>query len=457
VTYDFEQRTGESRATTRAGRLRSRLSVGMVIAVLVILIVGYHLAVLGGLGRQSYVIVGVAFLLGTDGLLLAFTFGRRPTDPAPGSKASLQSDVSVIIACYNGAEVIGNTIEHLVAHVPLDQIIVVSDCSTDDTASVARAYGVSVLENRFNRNKALSINRVAPMVRTPYTLILDDDTLIGPEHLPTELLDAGYAAVAFDVMPISTGTFVNQMQTFEYRKAMMLGKALMSDIGAVSNVSGAVGLFRTEDLRRQASLHSGHFPGEDLQRTVLAHLESKGRGVAFTSQRVMTMAPATWRELFAQRSMKWGTADHELLFLNIRLILDPRMHAVLRFERSYSVFVLLTDPVRMLFFGSLFMSPHYFGFVFLLYLVLEMVAWQRLGRQDPIRIVFAAPFYNLFKLVARFRAHFHWFRMKWAYLTRQRFQRLVPGRNLEAEYLVTTLLLSAAWIVALWGAVSAYR
>ena len=44
---------------------------------------------------------------------------------------------------------------------------------------------------------------------------------------------------------IETGTLVNRIQTYEYRKSMVLGKALMSDLGAVANVSGAVGLFRT--------------------------------------------------------------------------------------------------------------------------------------------------------------------------------------------------------------------
>ena len=63
---------------------------------------------------------------------------------------------------------------------------------------------------------------------------------------------------------------------------------------------------------------------------------------------------------------------------------NRRSHYSLRFERGYSVFVLLTDPVRMLFFLGLFASPSYFAFVYLLYLPLELVAWLRLGRQDPI-------------------------------------------------------------------------
>ena len=270
-------RTAGGPAGSLGGRLLSFVDVGGVLLIVAALTVGYFVAVTRGFGDLSYVTVGIAFLLGTDGLLLVFTAGRRPA-AAGAAPATVQPDVSVIIACYNGADVIAETLDHLVVHVRPENIIVVSDRSTDDTAQVARSRGVRVLENRFNRNKALSVSRAAPLVTTPYTLIVDDDTLLGPDLLPVELLEQGAAAVAFDVMPIETGTLINRIQTFEYRKSMVLGKAMMSDLGAVANVSGAVGLFRTADLQRQSARHSGHFPGEDLQRTLLAHLESEGRG-----------------------------------------------------------------------------------------------------------------------------------------------------------------------------------
>ena len=433
-----------------ARRAVSAVGIALAFAVLAGLIVGYYLVVLNGIDNASYVTVGIAFLLGTDGLLLAFSTGRR-LPVARQRSVARQDDVSVIIACYNGSDVIGETLDHLLVHVAPEHIIVVSDCSTDDTAAVARSYGVRVVENRFNRNKPLSISRVAPMVTTPYTMVIDDDTHIGPEPIPVELLDQGAAAVAFDVMPIETGTLINRVQTYEYRKSMTLGKALMSDAGAVANVSGAIGLFRTVDLRRQTSLHSGHFPGEDLQRTLLTHLESDGSGVAFSPNRVVTLAPSSWRELYGQRAKKWGPAEHELLFLNLKLMLDRRVHFSLRYERGYSVFVLLTDPLRMVFFATLFFSPGYFVFLYLLYLPLEAAAWWRTGRKDPVGMVLLAPIYNLFKLVARFQAHFVWFRLKWDYLFRRKYHRLVPGRNLPVEYAGVAAVLAGAWIVTVSG------
>lgn len=426
---------------------------------LVAAIVLYYAAVLGAFGEISHVTVGIAFLFGTDGLLLGLTLAHRRSTPPPEPSGvdrdrdgAANTDVSAIIACYNGSDVIGETIEHLLPHIPAERIIVVSDCSTDDTVSVAHGYGVTVVENRFNRNKALSINRVAPLIGTDYTLVLDDDTHVGSDPLPVELLRSGYAAVAFEVMPMDTATFVNDVQSYEYRKSMILGKELVSAVGAVANVSGAVGLFRTRDLRRQASTHSGHFPGEDLQRTILTHLQSDGSGVAYSPNRVETLAPATWRSLFTQRAFKWSTADHELVFLNIRLLLNPHVHPLLRVERAYSLFVLLTEPIRMLFFFTLFLSPLYFLFVYCLYLPLELLAWWRLGRVDPLHVLLFAPLHNLFKMAARFVGHFYWFKTKWEYLVSRGLHRLVPGRNLRAEYTGVTALLAIAWAVALVGA-----
>jgi cellulose synthase/poly-beta-1,6-N-acetylglucosamine synthase-like glycosyltransferase len=435
--------------TGRLSAVPAAAGVVGVLALLVGLVVTFYWLVIIGLHDVSWVTVGIAFMLGSDGLLLFVAVGRRDRSVTSGDRQpAVDSDVSVIIASYNGAEVVGQTIERVLVHAPQEQVIVVSDASTDDTADVARSYGVVVIENRMNRNKAFSISRAALMVRTEYTLILDDDTLVAPIPLPTDLLRDGYAAVAFDVMPIADESLVNRMQRFEYRKSMTLGKALLSSVGAISNVSGAVGLFRTRDLRLQASRHSGQFAGEDLQRTLLAHLTSEGSGIGFCSSRVETLAPSTWRSLFGQRAFKWGTADHEMLVLNLRVLADPRIHWTLRLERAYSIFVLLTDPLRMAFFFTLLLKPWYFVFLYLVFLPLELIAWLRVGRVDPLRVVLLAPVYNLFKMAARFVGHFYWFRAKLTYL-RRGYHTLVPGRNLLREYLAVSMSLATAWAITL--------
>jgi hypothetical protein len=66
------------------GRIRPVLSVTWVFALMAVLTIGYYVAVLNGVGNLSYITVGIAFLLGTDGLLLAFSTGRRPPASSTG-------------------------------------------------------------------------------------------------------------------------------------------------------------------------------------------------------------------------------------------------------------------------------------------------------------------------------------------------------------------------------------
>jgi biofilm PGA synthesis N-glycosyltransferase PgaC len=54
--------------------------------------------------------------------------------------------VTALIPAYNEAESISATIRSLQAQTcPLFEIIVIDDCSTDDTGDIARALGVTVL------------------------------------------------------------------------------------------------------------------------------------------------------------------------------------------------------------------------------------------------------------------------------------------------------------------------
>jgi hypothetical protein len=190
--------------------------------------------------------------------------------------------------------------------VPLTNILIVSDTSTDDTAAIARSSGVQVYENEVNLNKALTISGISPKITTRYTLILDDDTYIGDTVIPTSLLSEGFDAVAFNVMPHVENSLVNKFQQYEYRKNMFLSKSLRAGSASVGNVSGAIGLYHTRDIRLQSEYHSGFFGGEDQERTTLTYLFGSGKGVTYLDSIVLTETPHTWGQLFRQRAIKFG-------------------------------------------------------------------------------------------------------------------------------------------------------
>lgn len=395
----------------------------------------------------SVVLSVIVFSFLADGIFLLLHLPRRQVKHH--NKPSFDpSKLTVVIACYNGEDIIGDTIEQAMVHVPADQIIVVSDASTDNTAEAARAHGVRVIVNERNLNKAFSISFVMHQVKTPYVLILDDDTLIGKTFIPTSLLDDGYDAVAFNVMPVETGTLINKLQIFEYRKSMLMGKSLRAGVGAVGNISGAIGLYRTSDLLEQVTKHSGQFGGEDQQRTAFVHLHGKGKGVTYADSLVLTKAPNTVKQLFRQRSFRWNLSLPELFFVYLRILFSPRFHYLLKAEKAYQMYLLVTDPIRMLFFWAIFFNPLAALSMYLFYAIFTNIVWLKTGGKDPLWMIFVYPIYSMFESICRFIAHFYWFRIKYTYIFTKKLHTLVPERKLLFEYAGVAMVLLIVWALS---------
>jgi len=388
-------------------------------------------------------VLALGFLLLSDGLYLLIHAFLRPHHY--GGTECEPTDLTVVLATYNSGEAIIRTIEGAKRHVPGDNILIVSDNSSDNTVEIASTLGVRVHENDVNLNKALTISKISPEIRTPYTLILDDDTFIGKATIPTSLLDAGYDAVAFNVMPEPENTLVNKFQRYEYRKNMYLSKSLRAGSASVGNVSGAIGLYHTKDVQLQSAYHSGFFGGEDQERTTLTYLYGTGRGVTYTDSVVLTETPHTWWQLFRQRAIKfgggWGAAHLNIVVLYLRLIVSRRAKFALKFEKGYQVFITLTDPLRLVLFPLMILDPIGFGLVYAAYAGLEIILWFWTKRQDSLVIVMLSPLYGMFNTIGRFVAFPFWVRNRFDFVFRKNFHRRVTRRNLVVEYAVIILLI----------------
>ncbi|ROO33088.1 glycosyltransferase family 2 protein [Salinisphaera orenii] len=102
--------------------------------------------------------------------------------------------IAVIIATYNRSHLIGETLDSVLAQTrPADELIVVNDGSTDDTAAVLRRYGdrIRVITQR-NGGKSSALNCAIPQSRSHNVCIFDDDDIMLANNLAThmEVLDA---------------------------------------------------------------------------------------------------------------------------------------------------------------------------------------------------------------------------------------------------------------------------
>lgn len=104
--------------------------------------------------------------------------------------------ISVIMPTYNGADMVGATLASLQAQTFQDfELIVVDDCSTDDTVAVIRAVGdprFRVIAAPVNRRVVLTRNAAFAEVRGRYVAALDHDDLCHPDRFRAQVayLDA---------------------------------------------------------------------------------------------------------------------------------------------------------------------------------------------------------------------------------------------------------------------------
>ncbi|RWU08604.1 glycosyltransferase family 2 protein [Pedobacter chitinilyticus] len=91
----------------------------------------------------------------------------------------MKHKISILIPCYNAAAFLPELFEGISKQTcPFDEIICYDDCSTDDTANVARRLGAKVLVGKINRGPAFARNRMIECCESDYIHFHDADDLI---------------------------------------------------------------------------------------------------------------------------------------------------------------------------------------------------------------------------------------------------------------------------------------
>lgn len=95
--------------------------------------------------------------------------------------------VTVVIPAYNRGELVGRAIRSALGQQPRSpaEIVVVDDCSSDNTSDVARELGASVIKHEDNRGEAGARNSGLRAATHDWVAFLDSDDEWLPDHLAT--------------------------------------------------------------------------------------------------------------------------------------------------------------------------------------------------------------------------------------------------------------------------------
>lgn len=92
--------------------------------------------------------------------------------------------ISIVLPCFNGAKMLPQSIESCISQTFTDwELIIVNDCSTDDTLEIAKEYAakdsrILVISNETNMKLPASLNRGFSIARGKYYTWTSDDNMM---------------------------------------------------------------------------------------------------------------------------------------------------------------------------------------------------------------------------------------------------------------------------------------
>ena len=99
----------------------------------------------------------------------------------------MKPKISIVLPCYNGAKMLGNAIESIINQTLQNwELIIVNDCSTDNTLQVAQSFAekdnrIKVITNEYNSKLPASLNNGFRQAQGEYWTWTSDDNLLLPE------------------------------------------------------------------------------------------------------------------------------------------------------------------------------------------------------------------------------------------------------------------------------------
>ena len=289
--------------------------------------------------------------------------GRSPgATGRPGRRGLTVADVAVLIPAHNEAEVIAESLAAITELIPMWNVHVVSDGSTDNTVAIARSAGAKVYQTEHNMGKAGALQdaiaRFRLVERFAVVMLLDADTRVEPGYFAAALPlfdDPEVVAVAGCVRTAADRalSLAGQLLVGHRRRIYSIGQRVLKfgqtwrRFNATHIVPGFASLYRTSVLPR-IEMNPPGLVIEDFNMTFEVYQKGLGK-VAFSLSAVaVTQDPDNFRD-YIKQTRRWALGFWQTVRRHrLRANLFSAMLSLLLLELVTSSLIFVILPVLLL-------------------------------------------------------------------------------------------------------------
>ncbi|MCL5018292.1 MAG: glycosyltransferase family 2 protein [Candidatus Pacearchaeota archaeon] len=243
--------------------------------------------------------------------LILYLKNKRTLFDYPVSKK--QYSVSFVVPAYNEGKTIGDTIEHIfgIDYKKIIQVIVVNDCSTDNTREIVeemqKKYPNLILINNEKNlgNAGRSKNEGLKYAKGELIAFVDADSYPANDSLKKIIGffdDEKVGAVTCPILVRERGSFIEKLQGIEY-KVIAFTRKLLGYVDAIYVTPGPLAVYRKKAIDEIHGFDGDNMT-EDIEITWNLTAHGWERRMCLSTE-VTTTAPNTLKAWYKQRR-RWG-------------------------------------------------------------------------------------------------------------------------------------------------------
>ncbi|TSC69104.1 MAG: glycosyltransferase [Parcubacteria group bacterium Gr01-1014_56] len=283
-------------------------------------------------------------------------------------KSSKDLTISILIPCYNEEKSVVACIRSCLDQTrPADEVVVVNDGSTDNTAELLKTFGsaITVVEIPVatgNKSHAQEIG--LKHITSDIVVTTDGDTILNPrfiERVAIDFTDPSVAAMGGYVVSLSHN-WLTACRELDYILGQDLYKRAQAYLHAIFVIPGCAGAFRV-DLFRNITIGFDHDTlTEDLDLTYKLHVQ--GLKIVYDREAIVyTQDPATLSS-YINQMRRWYCGGWQNLLKHYQVLQNPA-----------NAFTFTLIYIEGTFFAALLFMLPVLNFVLFVYFVLPYIVF----------------------------------------------------------------------------------